>query len=68
MPAKRTTGLWTGAEAASNPECREEGRGGCCGGLSRSRGVLMDLHLVMSQARQNLTVSQTHGQRVNQTS
>lgn len=28
MPAERTSGLPSGAEAASNPECREEGRGG----------------------------------------
>lgn len=33
MPAERTTDLWSGAKAASNPECREEGRGGCCGGF-----------------------------------
>lgn len=28
VPAERTSGLPSGAEAASNPECREEGRGG----------------------------------------
>lgn len=42
------------------------------GGLSRSGEgegfALMDLHLVMSQARQNLTVSRAHRQCVNQAS
>lgn len=52
MPAERTSGLPCGAEAASNPECREEGGGG----LSRSaRGPSVDLSLIMSQARQNFT-------------
>lgn len=53
VPAERTRGLLSGAEAASNPSCR----GGGSGGLSRSGGG--GLHLIMSQARQNLTVSQS---------
>lgn len=38
MSAERTTGLRSGAEAAYNPECREEGRGGCCGGFKPLQG------------------------------
>lgn len=53
MPADRTSGLPIGAEAASNPQCREEGGGG---GLSPSAtGAMMDLPLIMSQTRQNFT-------------
>lgn len=57
MPAERTSGLPNGAEAASNPGCREEGGGGGGGGgLSPSAtGAMMDLPLIMSQARQNFT-------------
>lgn len=52
LPAERS-GRPSGAEATSNPECRGEGGGG---GLSPSAtGAMMNLPLIMSQARQNFT-------------
>lgn len=65
MPAGRTSGLPSGAEAASNPECCEEGGGdgGGGGGLSRSaRGA------DRPGQTEFYTVSQMQHQCVNQTS